>query len=179
YALQKWIGERYCQLYGRLYGLETVVLRYFNVFGPRQNLNSAYAAVIPNFIRALLKGEAPVIYGDGHQTRDFTYVANVVEANLAALEAENVAGRVINVASHRATSVNDLFRIVREIVGTSVDPRYLPPRPGDVKHSLADITLANTLLGYRCRVSLEEGLQRTVAWYRQRLAAAPRGGGER
>ena len=179
YALQKWTGERYCQLYWRLYGLETVALRYFNVFGPRQNPNSTYAAVIPNFIRALLAGEAPVIYGDGEQTRDFTYIENVVAANLAALEAEGIAGSVINIASHHSTSVNELFEILRHIVGCSVTPRHLPERPGDVKHSLADISRAEERLGYRTLVPLEEGLQRSVAWYRESLAPLPAVGGER
>ncbi len=166
YGLQKLIGEQYCQLFTRLYGLETVCLRYFNVFGPRQDPGSPYSGVIALFIAALLDGRRPVIYGDGEQTRDFTYVGNVVDGVLRACEAPHVAGRVINVATGGRVSVNTLLRTLCRIVGVDADPVYLPPRPGDIRDSQADIRLARSLLGYEPRVSLEEGLRRTVEWYR-------------
>ncbi len=167
YALSKLIGEHLCRLFWNLYGLETVSLRYFNIFGPRQDPTSQYAAVIPRFITALLNGEPPTIYGDGEQTRDFTFVDNCVQANLLAATAENVAGEVINVGSGKQTSVNELFRLIRQLVGAdAIEPFYAPPRPGDVRHSLADITKAREKLGYEPRIPLEEGLRRTVEWFR-------------
>jgi len=176
YALQKLMGEQYCQLFSELYGLETVSTRYFNVFGPRQDPSSAYSGVISLFITALLEGRRPSIYGDGEQTRDFTYVDNVVDGVLRACQAPNVAGRVINVATGGRVSVNQLFRALREIIGGTVEPVYGPPREGDVRDSQADITLAKELLGYQPIVSFEEGLGRTVTWYRSRKpqAASPR-----
>lgn len=167
YALSKLIGEQFCRLFWQLYGLETVSLRYFNIFGPRQDPASQYAAVIPRFIAALLRGEPPTIYGDGEQTRDFTFVENCVHANLLAATTPGIAGEVFNVGAGVQTSVNDLFRLVRSLIGADhIEPIYAPPRPGDIRHSLADITKAQTKLGYIPRVSLEEGLERTVAWFK-------------
>jgi UDP-glucose 4-epimerase len=167
YALSKLIGEQFCRLFWRLYGLETVSLRYFNIFGPRQDPTSQYAAVVPRFITALLRGERPTIYGDGEQTRDFTFVDNCVQANLLAATAEGVAGEVFNVGAGKQTSVNELFRLIRSLIGiNNIEPLYAPPRPGDVRHSLADITKARERLGYEPSVSLEEGLERTIAWFR-------------
>jgi Nucleoside-diphosphate-sugar epimerases len=167
YALSKLIGEQFCRLFWQLYGLETVSLRYFNIFGPRQDPTSQYAAVIPRFITALLRGERPTIYGDGEQTRDFTFVDNCVQANLLAATAEGVAGEVFNVGAGKQTSVNELFRLIRSLVGVNdIEPLYAPPRLGDVRHSLADITKARERLGYEPSVLLEEGLERTIAWFR-------------
>jgi len=167
YALSKLIGEQFCRLFWQLYGLETVSLRYFNIFGPRQDPTSQYAAVIPRFITALLRGERPTIYGDGEQTRDFTFVDNCVRANLLAATAEGVAGEVFNVGAGKQTSVNELFHLIRSLVGVNnIEPLYAPPRLGDVRHSLADITKARERLGYEPSVSLEEGLERTIAWFR-------------
>ncbi|MDT7897192.1 MAG: SDR family oxidoreductase [Armatimonadota bacterium] len=167
YALSKLIGEQFCRLFWQLYGLETVSLRYFNIFGPRQDPTSQYAAVIPRFITALLRGERPTIYGDGEQTRDFTFVDNCVRANLLAATAEGVAGEVFNVGAGKQTSVNELFYLIRSLIGANgIEPLYAPPRLGDVRHSLADIAKARERLGYEPSVSLEEGLERTIAWFR-------------
>jgi UDP-glucose 4-epimerase len=162
YALQKYTGEVYCRLYHQLYGLETVALRYFNVFGPRQDPASTYAAVVPRFITACLAGEPPHIHGDGGQTRDFTFVGDAVRANLAAADAPRAAGEVFNVAGGRRTSLNELLAAVQQIVGSRVTPIHDPPRAGDVRHSLADLTKARARLGYEPAVSLEEGLRRTA-----------------
>jgi len=167
YALTKYVGERYCQIFTWIYGLETVSLRYFNVFGPRQNPHSQYAAVIPIFIGAYLTDTPPTIFGDGEQSRDFTYIENVVQANLLAAEAEGVAGEVFNIACGSRTTVNELARMIAEIVGSDVKPVHGPPRPGDVRHSQADISKAKRMLGYEPSVSLIEGLKRTVEWYRK------------
>jgi UDP-glucose 4-epimerase len=140
-------------------------LRYFNVFGPRQDPTSQYAAAIPLFITALRRGEAPHIFGDGEQSRDFTYVANVVEANLLACQAPEASGRVINIACGERITINELLRAMQQLLGVDTQPVHDPPRPGDVKHSLADITCARELLGYKVVVSLEEGLQRTAEWF--------------
>ncbi len=169
YALQKYAGEQYCRLYTNLYGLETVALRYFNVFGPRQNPQSEYAAVIPKFVTACLRGEAPRIYGDGEQTRDFTYVGDVVQANLLAAEAERAVGGVVNVAGGRRMSLNQLFRTIAELTGADVEPAYEPPRPGDVRDSLADLHRAAAWLGYRPAVDIREGLRQTVDHFRKSL----------
>jgi nucleoside-diphosphate-sugar epimerase len=166
YALQKLVGEQYCQMFTRLYGLETVTIRYFNVFGPRQDPSSPYSGVISLFIRALCEGRRPVIYGDGEQTRDFTYVANVVDGVLRACLAPGVSGEVINVATGGQVSINQLFRSVRNLVGGRVDPVYSPARAGDVRDSQADIEKARRLLGYEPHVPFEEGLIKTVEWYR-------------
>jgi len=162
YALQKYSGEVYCGLYTRLYGLETVSLRYFNVFGPRQNPASDYAAVVPLFIRAGLEGEPPVIHGDGGQSRDFTYVDDAVRANLLAADAPGAAGALINVAAGARTSVGELWRAIREILGSDLEARHGAARAGDVRHSLADLSRARRLLGYEPEVELREGLRRTA-----------------
>jgi nucleoside-diphosphate-sugar epimerase len=166
YALQKLVAERYCQLFTALYGLETVTIRYFNVFGPRQDPSSPYSGVISLFIRALCEGRQPTIFGDGEQTRDFTYVANVVDGVLRAAHANGVSGEVINVATGGRVSLNELFAVVRDAVGSDVQPAYGPPRAGDVKDSQADISKARRLLGYRPIVPFDEGLRNTVEWYR-------------
>jgi nucleoside-diphosphate-sugar epimerase len=167
YALQKLVAEQYCQLFTSLYGFETVTIRYFNVFGPRQDPGSPYSGVISLFATALIKGQAPVIYGDGEQTRDFTYVANVVDGVLRAAEAPKAAGEVINVATGGRISLNELLRTMNRIVGTSLQPIYKEPRAGDVRDSQADITKAKHLLGYAPHVGLEEGLKHTLAWCRE------------
>ncbi|MBC7251104.1 MAG: SDR family oxidoreductase [Anaerolineae bacterium] len=168
YAVSKLAGEHYCQAFTEVYGLETVCLRYFNVFGPHQDPSSQYAAVIPLFIAALLRGEPPIVYGDGQQSRDFTYVANNVQANLLAATAPGVAGQVFNIACGKRYTLLELLAILKEILHTDITPTHTDPRPGDVRHSLADITKAQQALGYRVEVSFEEGLRRTVAWYRER-----------
>lgn len=172
YALQKLVAEQYCRLFTALYGLDTVTVRYFNVFGPRQDPSSPYSGVISLFISALVDGRQPTIYGDGEQTRDFTYVANVVDGVLRACHAEGVGGEVINVATGGRVSLNQLFRTLRELVGRDVEPIYAAPRPGDVRDSQADIAKARRLLGYEPLVPLEEGLRRTLAWHRAQLGVA-------
>ena len=172
YALQKLVAEQYCRMFTGLYGFETVAIRYFNVFGPRQDPGSPYSGVISLFATALLEGRQPIIYGDGEQTRDFTYVANVVDGVLRACEAKDAAGEVINVATGGRISLNELLRVMNGIVGTNLQAIYKEARAGDVKHSQADITKAKTLLGYQPIVSLEEGLRRTLEWCRAESAAA-------
>jgi UDP-glucose 4-epimerase len=162
YATGKLAGEGYARSFHSVYGLETVALRYFNVFGPRQDPTSQYAAVIPNFIRALSAGEQPVIFGDGGQSRDFTYVENVVEANLLAMDAAGVAGNVYNVACGERVTINRLVAELRELLGSDVEPSYAAPRAGDIRHSLADLSKARTDLGYVPVVRLREGLRRTI-----------------
>jgi nucleoside-diphosphate-sugar epimerase len=166
YALQKLVGEQYARLFTALYGLETVTIRYFNVFGPRQDPSSPYSGVISLFIRALVEGRRPVIHGDGGQTRDFTYVANVVDGVLRACHAPGVSGRVINLATGGRISLNRLLAAVAEIVGAAAEADYGPPRAGDVRDSQADITLARERLGYAPLVDFEDGLRRTVEWFR-------------
>jgi nucleoside-diphosphate-sugar epimerase len=174
YALQKLVAEQYATMFTRLYGLETVTIRYFNVFGPRQDPSSPYSGVISLFISALIDGRAPTIYGDGEQTRDFTYVANVVDGVLRAATANGVSGQVINVATGGRISLNGLYRTLQGLVGTDLEPGYAEPRAGDVRDSQADITRARTLLGYEPIVDLEEGLRRTLEWYREEgLRKAP------
>ncbi len=167
YALQKLVVEQYCQMFTTLYGLETVTTRYFNVFGPRQDPSSPYSGVISLFISALCEGRRPTIFGDGEHTRDFTYVANVVDGVLKACHAPDVAGEVINVATSGRVSLNHLFRRVKTLTGATVEPIYAEPRTGDVTHSQADIAKARRLLGFEPSVTFDEGLDRTVAWYRQ------------
>lgn len=169
YAVAKLAGEYYCHAFFHTYGLETVCIRYFNVFGPRQDPDSPYSAVIPLFITALLAGRQPVIFGDGQQSRDFTFVENVVHGNLLAAEAEGVAGMTINVANGRSTSLLRLIELLNGLLGTDVQPEFHPPRPGDVKHSLADTTRAHQLLGYEPPVKFEEGLARSIEYYRTLL----------
>ena len=166
YALQKLVAEQYCQMFTQLYGLETVTTRYFNVFGPRQDPSSPYSGVISLFISAICEGRPPSIYGDGEQTRDFTYVANVVDGVLRACTAPQASGEVINVATGGRISLNHLFRTVREFLGASVEPIYGPARAGDVRDSQASIDKARRLLGYEPTVSFEQGLANTVTWYR-------------
>ena len=165
YAVSKLAAESYCQSFYEIYGLETVALRYFNVFGPRQDPNSEYAAVIPKFIRSFRRGEAPVIFGDGEQSRDFTYVDNVVAANLAALDVDGIGGRVYNIACGAGVTLNEIAARLRDAIGAQVQPTHGPERVGDVRHSLADISAARVDLGYEPSVSLEEGIRRTVAHY--------------
>jgi nucleoside-diphosphate-sugar epimerase len=174
YALQKAIGTQYCQMFTRLYGFETVVIRYFNVFGPRQDPSSAYSGVISVFSTALNEGRQPTIYGDGEQTRDFTYVANVVDGVLRACEAPKAAGEVINIATNGRVSLNEILRTMNRIVGTDLTAIYKGVRPGDVKDSQADITKAKEILGYTPIVGLDEGLRLTLAWCRAESAAAGR-----
>ena len=174
YALQKVIGEQYLQMFTRLYGLETVAIRYFNVFGPRQDPTSPYSGVISVFATALLEKRPPTIYGDGEQTRDFTYVANVVDGVLRACEAPGASGEIINVATGGRISLNQLFEEMRKLVGADVEPVYAESRRGDVRDSQADITKARELLGYEPIVAFEDGLSRTVDWYRSLATAAVR-----
>jgi nucleoside-diphosphate-sugar epimerase len=167
YAVAKLVGEQYCQVFTRVYGLETVSLRYFNVFGPRQDPSSQYSGVISRFISALLGGERPVIYGDGEQSRDFTYIDNVVDANLKAAESTKAVGQVINVANGERITLNQLLAELKTLTGKSdVVADYQPSRAGDVKHSLADITRARELLGFEPRVDLATGLQLTMDWWK-------------
>ena len=166
YALQKLIGEQYLQLFTRLYGLDTVSIRYFNVFGPRQDPSSPYSGVIALFVTRLLAGLPPLIIGDGEQTRDFTYVDNVVDGVLKAAVAPDASGRVINVATGRQISINQLAQALQRLLGTNLVPQFAESRAGDVRDSLADIGLARQVLGYEPRISFEEGLRRTVDWYR-------------
>ena len=166
YAVSKLAAEHYCRVFHICYGLETVALRYFNVFGPRQDPKSQYAAVIPNFITTALAGGHPSIYGDGEQSRDFCYIENCVEANLKACTAPGAAGQVFNVACGERTTLLEVVNQLSEIVGRKLVPKHLPPRAGDIKHSLADISRAREVLGYQGRVGFVEGLRRTVDWYR-------------
>ena len=166
YALQKLIGEQYGQMFTALYGLETVSTRYFNVFGPRQDPSSPYSGVISVFARAVVSGRVPTIHGDGEQTRDFTYVANVVDGVLKACTAPGAAGQVFNVATGGRISLNELFRVVQKLAGSDIKPVYAPERVGDVKHSQADISRARAVLHYEPSVGLEEGLARTIAWFK-------------
>jgi nucleoside-diphosphate-sugar epimerase len=172
YALQKVVGTEYCQMFYRLYGFETVVIRYFNVFGPRQDPGSAYSGVISLFATALIAGRRPTIYGDGEQTRDFTYVANIVDGVLRACQAPAAAGEAINVACGTRISLNELLRTMNRIVGTRLEAIYQDERAGDVKDSQADISKATALLGYTPTVDLEAGLRSTLDWCRESAAAA-------
>jgi nucleoside-diphosphate-sugar epimerase len=178
YAVTKYVGELYCHVFHRVYGLETVALRYFNVFGPRQDPESQYAAVIPKFITALLRGQSPVIHGDGEQTRDFTYVEDVATANFRAALApvESASGRVFNVGCGRRITVNDLVNELQQILETRVSPTYSTERTGDVRDSQADITAAGEALGYQPSADLREALRQTVAWFvaQERAASGAR-----
>jgi len=172
YAVSKLVGEYYCQVFTRVYGLPTVSLRYFNVFGPRQNPHSQYAAVIPKFVTAALKGEPLTVYGDGEQSRDFTYIENVVQANLLAMQSEAAVGKVYNVACGGRYTLNELIRQLRKVMDKHLEVQYLPPRAGDVRHSMASIEAAQHDLGYRVLVDFEEGLRRTVEWYHASINAS-------
>jgi UDP-glucose 4-epimerase len=167
YALQKWVGEHYCKLYYDLYGLETVSLRYFNVFGPSQDPDSQYSAVIPKFIRAMLANEPVTVYGDGEQSRDFTYVDNVVEANLLAMRANGAVGKVFNIGCGEQITLNRLIRVLEKILSTRAIVNYTDPKVGDVRHSVADVGLARRVLGYQHNISFEMGLRKTVEWMKR------------
>lgn len=167
YAVSKLAAERYTMSFNAVYGLQTVALRYFNVFGPKQDPASQYAAVIPRFITAIMQGNAPIVYGDGEQSRDFTYIDNVVQANLLACTAPEAPGQFMNIACGERYSLNVLLQLVAEIMGKAARPVYETDRPGDVKHSLASIARANTILGFSPAIDFREGLKRTVAWFTQ------------
>jgi nucleoside-diphosphate-sugar epimerase len=165
YAVGKLTGEYYCSVFSNVFGLETIALRYFNVFGPHQDPKSQYAAAIPAFVTAILKDEPPTIYGDGEQSRDFTYIDNVVEANLLAARAPKTSGQVVNIACGQAVTVNQIIDMINNSLGKNVKSNHVAERPGDVKHSLADITAATNLIGYKPVISFEQGLQNAIGWY--------------
>jgi len=169
YALQKYVGEQYCRLFHRLYGLDTISLRYFNIFGPKQDPNSLYSAVIPKFIEALIHDRRPTIFGDGKQSRDFTYIDNVVRANLLAMSARRLHGEAVNVACGKRTSLNRLLNILKEILGSAQSPIYEEPRKGDVRHSLADIRKAKEVINYAPILDIEVGLKKTVEFFKKSL----------
>lgn len=170
YAVAKLVGEYYCQVFASVYGLETVALRYFNVFGPRQDPSSPYSGVISKFVTSLLTGQAPKIFGDGEQSRDFTYIGNVIDANMRAAESAAAVGHVINVGTASRTTLNQLLAELQQIIGTTLTPEYAEPRAGDVRHSLADLTRAAELLGYEPQTDLPTGLRQTVEWYREQTS---------
>ncbi|MCD6093870.1 MAG: SDR family oxidoreductase [Candidatus Omnitrophica bacterium] len=165
YAATKLFGEYYGYIFTKLYGLEVVCLRYFNVFGPRQSLENKYALVVPKFITSLLNDENPSIYGDGNQERDFVYIEDVVEANILALTKEGIEGEVFNIASSKPQSVNNLLKILQEITAKDIDPVYLDPRPGDVRKTQGDIDRAKKLLGWHAKTDFRQGLKKTVEWF--------------
>ncbi|MHC4084715.1 MAG: SDR family oxidoreductase [Planctomycetota bacterium] len=169
YAVGKLVGEYYCSVFYKVFNLETISLRYFNVFGPHQDPASQYAAAIPAFVTAILKDTPPTVFGDGLQSRDFTYIDNVVEANLLAARAEHTAGDVVNIACAQAVTVNETIEIINDTVGKSIKPIYKDPRLGDVKHSLADISKAEKIIGFRPKVPFKQGLQLAIDWYRENL----------
>jgi UDP-glucose 4-epimerase len=169
YAVAKLAGEHYCSAFFQCYGLETISLRYFNVFGPYQDPTSQYAAAIPAFVTAILKNKRPTIFGDGQQSRDFTYVDNVVQANLLAASAKKADGRVINIACGDSVTVNEIIDMINKIVGKDIKPVHAAPRPGDVRHSLADISLAKKTIGYKTIVPFKPGLEKAIDWYRDNL----------
>lgn len=167
YAVQKLAGEQYCTAFFRCYGLETISLRYFNVFGHRQDPTSQYAAAIPAFVTAILADRPPLVYGDGEQTRDFTYIENVIQANLLAADAPRTNGEAINIACGESISVNEIIKRINALLGKDIRPQYVPERPGDIKHSWADISLAAKLISYKPVVSFSDGLKKAIDWYRQ------------
>jgi len=169
YAAAKLAGEHYCSVFYTVFGLETITLRYFNVFGPNQDPTSQYAAAIPAFVTSILKNKPPTIYGDGQQSRDFTYIDNVVDANLLAAAAKKTSGEVVNIACGKSVTVNEIIDMINKITGKKVKPIYTDPRPGDVKHSLADISAAKKLIGYDPKISFEQGLEMAIDWYRDNL----------
>ncbi|MDB5321215.1 MAG: hypothetical protein JWN40_2846 [Phycisphaerales bacterium] len=166
YAVAKYVGELYLSVYAQLHGMETISLRYFNVFGPHQDPKSLYGAAIPAIVSRIVKGISPTLYGDGEQTRDFCYIDNVVDANLRAASTAGLKGQVINVACAQRTSVNDIVRLANAYLGTNVKPTYAPPRVGDVRDSFADISRAKALIGYEPKIFFEEGLGRWIEWYK-------------
>jgi len=170
YAVQKLAGEQYCRVFASCYGLETISLRYFNVFGARQDPKSQYAAAIPAFVTAILADRPPTVYGDGEQTRDFTYIENVINANLLAAEAPRTRGEVVNIACGEHITINEIIARINKLTGKNVRPDYVAARPGDIKHSWADIQLAGEVIGYRPTVKFDEGLERTVKWYSDGVA---------
>jgi len=170
YAAQKLMGENYCHAFAVCYGLQTISLRYFNVFGPRQDPKSQYAAAIPAFVTAILGDRPPTIYGDGEQTRDFTYIENVVAANMLAAEAERTNGEAVNVACGEHVTVNEIIEQINKLAGKAVRPKHVDPRPGDIKHSWADVALAQKVIGYRPTVPFADGLKRTIEWYANRTS---------
>jgi UDP-N-acetylglucosamine/UDP-N-acetyl-alpha-D-glucosaminouronate 4-epimerase len=167
YGVTKYVCELYAQMFGRVYGLQNVSLRYFNVFGPRQDPSSPYSGVLAKFCTAFLDGTEPLVFGDGEQTRDFTYIDNVVQATLAACEKPGASGKVINVGTGARISLNQTLQLLREISGNPLEAQYDPPRDGDIRDSQADITLARQVLGYEATVDFAEGLRRTFAWYQE------------
>jgi nucleoside-diphosphate-sugar epimerase len=173
YALQKYAGEQYCRLFSQLYGLETVSLRYFNVFGPRQDPNSVYSAVIPRFIEALLHRRSPIVYGDGEQSRDFTYIDNVVQANVLAMSAPRLQGEGVNIACGQRISLNQLLAILKKLIQSERPVVYEEARPGDVQHSLADISKAKDSLKYAPVVDIETGLRRTIEFFGRQVSRKP------
>jgi UDP-glucose 4-epimerase len=166
YAVAKYVGELYLSVYAQLHGMETISLRYFNVFGPHQDPKSLYGAAIPAIVSRIVKGISPTLYGDGEQTRDFCYIDNVVDANLRAASTAGLRGQVVNIACAQRTSVNDIVRVANQLLGTSVKPTYAPPRLGDVRDSFADISRAKALIGYEPKIFFEEGLRRWIEWYK-------------
>jgi nucleoside-diphosphate-sugar epimerase len=169
YAVQKLTGEYYASVFFKCFGLQTLSIRYFNVFGPRQDPTSQYAAAIPAFVTAILRDKPPTVYGDGEQTRDFTYIENVIKANLLAADAPQLRGEVINVACGEHITVNEIIRLINQSLGKNVKPNYVPTRPGDIKHSWADINLAKKVIGYTPVVNFANGLQKAIGWYRENL----------
>lgn len=172
YACTKMIGEYYCKQFSKLYGLDTISLRYFNVFGPKQNPDSQYAAVIPIFIKKILNNQKPVIFGDGTQTRDFIFVEDVIEANILAMKAKRGSGEIINIACGKQFDLNRLVMMLNKILDRKINPFFTKPKPGDIKHSLADISKAKKNLGYKPKISFEEGLKKTVKYYEDKLVAS-------
>ena len=170
YAVSKLAAEYYCLCFSHVYGLETVSLRYFNVFGPRQDPNSAYAAAIPAFVSRMVRGERPIVFGDGEQSRDFCYIDNVVSANVLSMQARKINGETVNIACGERITLNRIIALINQHLGTDIKPEYQDPRPGDVRHSLADVTAAGRVIGYEPRVMFDEGLELSIDWYRRNLA---------
>lgn len=172
YAVSKLAAEHYCSAFANVYGMQTVSLRYFNVFGPRQDPNSAYAAVIPAFVTRMVRGEAPIIYGDGEQTRDFCFIDNVVDANIRAAQTSGIKGEVVNIGCGERTSLNNIVTEINKHLGTDLKPQYQAPRAGDVRDSLASIDAAKQVIGYEPKVYFAEGLERSIAWYKENATQA-------
>jgi len=170
YGVTKYVGELYAQVFGRVYGLENASLRYFNVFGPRQDPTSQYSGVLSRFMLAVIEGHAPVVFGDGEQSRDFTYVENIVDETLRACEAPGASGLVLNGGTGARITLNQVLQLLEQITGKTIKPKYDAPRDGDIRDSQADVSLARTILGYQPRVLFEEGLKRTWDWYKQAYA---------